>query len=74
MVRCYANLHNCRAQGSRVAESVTITYAGTHDHVELGVQSSPENIDSRLQEIDELFNLSVHTEHIPASRSVTETL
>ena len=67
------NLHNCRAICFRITEKVTITFADTHDHVELGVQSSPETVDSRPQQIDEVVNILVDTDHIPASRSVTET-
>lgn len=73
MVRCYADLHECRPKGFRDTENVTLTYAGAHDHVELVVQFSPEIFDSRPQRIDEIVNLSVDTEHMPASRSVTET-
>lgn len=57
MVRCHANLHKCRAKGFRDTENVTLTYAGAHDHVELGVQFSPEIVDSRPQRIDEVVNL-----------------
>ena len=73
MVRCYAKLHNCRAKGFRDTENVTLTYAGAHDRVELGVQFSPEIVDSCPQRIDEIVNLFVDTEHMPASRNVTET-
>lgn len=51
--------NNCRAGGFRDTENVTLTYAAAHDHVELGVQSSPEIVDSRPQRIDEVVNLFV---------------